>query len=52
MNMGLAGIRRIEEFVRVAGGNESAPNYDPMLQRVYEGLDSNPYSTSKRKPPR
>ena len=51
MNMGLAGIRRIEEFVRVAGGNESAPNYDPMLQRVYEGLDSTIFDIEEKAAP-
>ncbi len=35
-NMGLRGIIRIEEFVRVPAGTE--PSYDPMLQRVYHRL--------------
>ncbi len=36
-NMGLDGVIRIEEFTRVKAGQE--PVYDPMLQRVYDGLD-------------
>jgi len=35
-NMGLDGIVRIEEFHKVAP--DADPTYDPMLQRVYEGL--------------
>ncbi len=36
-NMGLNGVRRIEEF-RL--DNSPEPEHDKMLQRVYEGLDS------------
>jgi len=36
-NMGLGGVRRIEEFTF---DNSPEPKYDKMLQRVYEGLDS------------
>ena len=35
-NMGINGIRRIEEFFFVPGKDAS---YDPMLQALYEGLD-------------
>ena len=35
-NMGLTGIRRIEEYFPVADENAT---YDPMLQRMYHGLD-------------
>ena len=35
-NMGISGIRRIEEFFMVPGKDAS---YDPMLQAMYEGLD-------------
>ena len=35
-NMNLEGISRIEEYFPVAGKNA---DYDPMLQRLYEGLD-------------
>ena len=33
-NMNLSGISRIEEFFR-----SSDDDFDPMLQRIYEGLD-------------
>lgn len=35
-NMGLSGIARIEEYFPV---ENSDADYDPMLQRMYEGLD-------------
>lgn len=35
-NMGITGILRIEEFFKT---NMDAPEYDPMLQRVYDDLD-------------
>ena len=35
-NMGIAGITRIEEYIKVAG---EAEKYDPMLQARYNGLD-------------
>ena len=35
-NMGLAGIQRIEEYFPVASADAE---YDPMLQRMYNGLD-------------
>jgi phosphoribosylformylglycinamidine synthase len=35
LNMGLSGIQRIEEFFRL----KEEDNIDPMLQKVYEGLD-------------
>ncbi|MEN8228811.1 MAG: phosphoribosylformylglycinamidine synthase [Bacteroidota bacterium] len=35
-NMGISGIRRIEEFFIVPGKDAS---YDPMLQALYDGLD-------------
>jgi phosphoribosylformylglycinamidine synthase len=35
-NMGITGISRIEEFIAAEGTN---PEHDPMLQRVYHGLD-------------
>lgn len=35
-NMGLSGIRRIEEYFPVKDENAE---YDPMLQRMYKGLD-------------
>lgn len=35
-NMSVTGIARIEEYISAAGDN---PDHDPMLQRVYHGLD-------------
>ncbi len=35
-NMALTGISRIEEYAPAAGGNT---DHDPMLQRIYHGLD-------------
>lgn len=35
-NMAITGISRIEEFIAATGAN---PDHDPMLQRVYHGLD-------------
>ena len=35
-NMGLKGISRIEEYFPVANADA---DYDPMLQRLYKGLD-------------
>lgn len=43
-NMGLSGIERIEEFERVAADTE--PVYDPMLQRVYDGLNASAFETT------
>ena len=37
-NMGLTGILRIEEYFAVKDENA---DYDPMLQRMYKGLDQN-----------
>ncbi|MDR3127532.1 MAG: phosphoribosylformylglycinamidine synthase [Tannerellaceae bacterium] len=38
LNMGIGGIRRMEEFVPVEEGKKAV--YDRMLQREYEGLDA------------
>jgi phosphoribosylformylglycinamidine synthase len=35
-NMAITGISRIEEYAPAAGEN---PDHDPMLQRIYHGLD-------------
>lgn len=35
-NMAVKGITRIEEFIKASG---NSPAHDPMLQRVYHGLD-------------
>ena len=43
-NMGLGGITRIEEFTYA--GNK-APEFDKMLQRVYDGLNSRIFTITK-----
>ncbi len=35
-NMGIRGILRIEEF---AATEQTSPDYDPMIQHLYEKLD-------------
>ncbi|MDR1331261.1 MAG: phosphoribosylformylglycinamidine synthase [Tannerella sp.] len=40
-NMGIAGIARIEEYVPVASGSAE---YDPMLQRICDGLNQDLFS--------
>lgn len=47
-NMGLRGIRRIEEYFPVA--NEEA-TFDPMLQRLYHGLNQQIFSVDKKPDP-
>ncbi len=47
-NMGIRGITRIEEFFPANG---SDANYDPMLQRLYEGLDQDIFSTDIKPEP-
>ena len=42
-NMAISGIQRIEEYFPVA--NEEA-EYDPMLQRMYKGLDQKIFQTN------
>lgn len=42
-NMGLDGIERIEEFVKLAK-TDAAPEYDPMLQRLYDGLRASAFT--------
>lgn len=37
-NMGVAGISRIEQYEK---SSDAAPAYDPMLQSLYDGLDTN-----------
>ena len=38
-NMNLSGISRIEEFSAIDNSQLTTDNYDPMLQRIYDGLD-------------
>ena len=47
-NMGIEGIRRIEEFFGVPGKESS---HDPMLQRMYEGLDQEIFTIRKQPDP-
>lgn len=46
-NMGISGIIRLEEFIRVAP--DAA--YDPMLQRLYKGLDQEIFTIRKQPDP-
>ncbi len=45
-NMGLQGISRIEEFFPVAG-----EDHDPMLQRLYEGLNQDVFTVDMKPQP-
>ena len=47
-NMGLKGIARIEEFFPVKGADAT---YDPMLQRLYEGVDQKCFTIDKQPDP-
>ena len=47
-NMGLTGIARIEEYFPVA---DEQAEYDPMLQRMYKGLDQNVFTTNRKPEP-
>lgn len=47
-NMGIAGISRIEEYFPVS--SEKA-DHDPMLQRIYQGLDQAVFTISKQPDP-
>ncbi len=47
-NMGIQGIRRIEEFFRVKGREAS---YDPMLQTLYEDLGQDLFTIDRKPDP-
>ncbi|WP_165155955.1 phosphoribosylformylglycinamidine synthase [Parabacteroides sp. ZJ-118] len=47
-NMGLTGISRIEEYFPVSSGDA---DHDPMLQRIYNGLDQEIFTISKKPDP-
>jgi len=47
-NMGITGITRIEEYYPVSSGEAE---YDPMLQRIYKGLDQNLFNIDKNPDP-
>ena len=47
-NMGMSGISRIEEYFPVSSGEA---DHDPMLQRIYNGLDQTIFTISKKPDP-
>ena len=47
-NMGISGIARIEEYFPVSSGEA---DHDPMLQRIYNGLDQAIFTISKQPDP-
>src|SRR5512133_1355134 len=47
-NMAVTGISRIEEYFPAAGEN---PDHDPMLQRVYHGLDQDIFTVHREPEP-
>jgi len=47
-NMSLSGVKRIEEYFPVPDENAS---YDPMLQRMYHGLNQDIFTVHKRPDP-
>jgi phosphoribosylformylglycinamidine synthase len=47
-NAGVEGVTRIEEFFPAKDGN---PGHDPMLQRIYDGLDQSIFLTDRRPEP-
>ena len=47
-NMNLSGISRIEEFFPVASAEA---DHDPMLQRMYEGIDQNVFTVNHEPEP-
>ncbi|MCC8142769.1 MAG: phosphoribosylformylglycinamidine synthase [Tannerellaceae bacterium] len=47
-NMGLGGISRIEEYYPVVSGDAE---HDPMLQRIYNGLDQQLFAIDKKPDP-
>ncbi|MDR1780200.1 MAG: phosphoribosylformylglycinamidine synthase [Tannerella sp.] len=47
-NMGIRGITRIEEFFAVETGDAT---FDPMLQRIYEGLNQDIFTINRQPDP-
>ena len=43
-NMGIKGIERIEEFIRT---KDQGAKYDPMLQKLYHGLDQDTFTVKR-----
>ena len=50
-NMCLSGISRIEEFFPTTDAHDPSPDFDPMLQRRYEGLDQDIFTVSRQPEP-
>ena len=48
MNMGIDGLKRIEEFIAV---DDKKAAFDPMLQAMYEGLDQEIFTIDKKPDP-
>ncbi len=47
-NMGIEGVERIEEYIRV---NDEKPSYDPMLQSFYRDLDQEIFTIDREPEP-
>jgi len=47
-NMNIHGVERIEEYFPVSGPDA---DHDPMLQRLYDGLDQQVFTTSRKPEP-
>ncbi len=47
-NMGISGIIRIEEYFEA---KESTPKFDPMLQRMYKGLNQDLFTINRQPEP-
>jgi phosphoribosylformylglycinamidine synthase len=47
-NMGITGLKRIEEYYRV---EDETASYDPMLQRLYKELGQDIFTTSRKPEP-
>ena len=45
LNIGVPGVSRIEQFV---GTSDIEPNYDPMLQALYENPDQNVFTPGRK----
>ncbi len=50
-NMCLGGISRIEEFTPLNGNDAEEEGYDPMLQRLYNGLDQQVFTVNHQPEP-
>ena len=50
-NMAIQGITRIEEYIQVSPRGDLEGAYDPMLQRLYEGLDQDIFTVNIKPAP-